>query len=52
MIYQRYGECMVTTGLDGIVVAETRLSHVDGERGELIVGGFPIGELAAHASFE
>jgi citrate synthase len=25
---------------------------VDGERGKLIVGGFPLGELAAHASFE
>ena len=30
----------------------TALSHVDGERGELIVGGFPVGELAPHATFE
>ena len=43
---------MTNTGLEGVVAAETRLSHVDGERGELIVAGFPIGELAAHASFE
>ncbi|HWF85064.1 MAG TPA: citrate synthase/methylcitrate synthase [Vicinamibacterales bacterium] len=43
---------MIKTGLDGVVAATTRLSHVDGERGELVVGGFPIAELAAHASFE
>lgn len=39
-------------GLEGIVVAETRLSQIDGEQGELIVGGFPLEELAANASFE
>jgi citrate synthase len=39
-------------GLDGVVAATTRLSHVDGERGELIIAGYPVGELAAHASFE
>ena len=39
-------------GLDGVVAATTRLSHVDGERGELIVAGFPIGELASFATFE
>ncbi|MEP7052241.1 MAG: citrate synthase [Pseudomonadota bacterium] len=27
------------TGLEGVVVAETRLSHVDGERGELVIAG-------------
>jgi citrate synthase len=43
---------MVNSGLEGIVAAETRLSHVDGERGELIIGGFRVGELAQHASFE
>jgi len=43
---------MTNTGLEGIVAATTRLSHVDGERGELIVAGFPIAELAAHATFE
>ena len=45
---------MVTsnTGLEGVVAASTSLSHVDGERGELIVGGFPIGELAQQATFE
>jgi citrate synthase len=43
---------MGTSGLEGVVAATTRLSSVDGERGELIVGGYPIGELAAHATFE
>ena len=29
-----------------------RISHVDGERGELVVAGYPIEELAEHATFE
>jgi citrate synthase len=40
------------TGLEGVVAARTRLSHVDGERGELIIAGYPLAELAAHATFE
>jgi len=43
---------MVNSGLEGIVAAATRLSHVDGERGELVIAGFPVGELAGHATFE
>jgi citrate synthase len=43
---------MVNSGLDGVVAATTRLSDVDGERGELVIAGFAVGELAAHASFE
>ena len=43
---------MVNSGLEGVVAATTRLSHVDGERGELVIAGFPVGELAAHATFE
>ena len=39
-------------GLEGVVVAQTRLSKVDGERGELIIGGFPVERLAPQASFE
>lgn len=35
-----------------MVAATTRLSKVDGERGELVIAGFPVGELAAHATFE
>ena len=39
-------------GLEGVVAAETRLSSVDGQKGELIIGGFLIEELASKASFE
>jgi len=43
---------MVNSGLDGIVAAATRLSYVDGERGELLIAGYPVGELAERATFE
>ena len=43
---------MVNSGLEGIVAAATRLSHVDGERGELVIAGFHVGDLAEHATFE
>lgn len=39
-------------GLEGLAVAETRLSRIDGEAGELVVGGFPIEELAGNATYE
>jgi citrate synthase len=39
-------------GLDGVVAAATALSHVDGERGELIIAGQRVGDLAASESFE
>jgi Citrate synthase len=39
-------------GLEGVAVAETRLSDIDGEAGDLVIGGFPVGELAAEATFE
>lgn len=34
-------------GLEGLVVAETRLSSVDGEKGELVVCGLSLEQLAA-----
>src|SRR3989440_3778639 len=40
------------SGLDGVPAAETVLSHVDGERGELIIAGDHIGNLAGKSSFE
>ena len=43
---------MVNAGLEGVVAATTSLSHVDGERGELIIAGYPVGELAERATFE
>ncbi len=39
-------------GLEGVVAAQTRLSHVDGQAGELIIAGFPVEELASKATFE
>jgi citrate synthase len=42
----------VAAGLDGIVVAETRLSSVDGHRGRLIIAGHPVAELVATHRFE
>ena len=39
-------------GLQGVVAAETRLSSVDGQRGELIIAGFPLEEIAGRATFE
>ena len=41
----------VHNGLEGVVVAETRLSRVDGERGELVIAGYRVEELAER-SFE
>jgi citrate synthase len=40
------------TGLRGIVVADTKISAVDGEKGELIYRGYDIGELAKYSTFE
>lgn len=42
----------VHEGLEGVVVTSTRLSHVDGEHGRLIVAGHDVEELAANADFE
>jgi citrate synthase len=39
-------------GLDGVPAAETVLSHVDGERGELIIAGEHVADLAEKSSFE
>jgi citrate synthase len=39
-------------GLEGVVAAQTRLSSVDGQAGELIIAGFPVEELAHSATFE
>ncbi|QLG62564.1 citrate synthase/methylcitrate synthase [Halorarum salinum] len=42
----------IARGLEGVTVAETRLSSIDGEAGELTIGGFPLPELAGNATFE
>lgn len=45
-------DTVVHSGLEGVVAARTRISLVDGEAGRLIIGGFPLEEIAPHASFE
>jgi citrate synthase len=39
-------------GLEGVVVAETTISHVDGDAGVLIYGGYRIEDLAENSTFE
>lgn len=41
-----------TKGLEGIVAAETKISKVDGQAGQLIIGGYALEELAGRATFE
>ncbi len=39
-------------GLEGVLVAESELSHVDGDVGKLVYRGYDIGKLAREASYE
>src|SRR3984893_2247496 len=39
-------------GLDGVPAAETVLSHVDGERGDLIIAGERVADLVRKTGFE
>ena len=41
-----------TVGLDQVVAARTRLSHVYGQAGQLVIAGYMLEELAGRASFE
>jgi citrate synthase len=52
IIHGRYVDGMASSGLDGVVAATTQLSLVDGERGELVIAGYRIDDLAEHATFE
>src|ERR1043166_7758602 len=42
----------MNNGLDGVIAAETALSMVDGAKGELVIAGYPVEELAPNATFE
>ncbi len=42
----------VNTGLRGVTVASTRISHVDGKAGKLIYRGFLVKDLAEAATYE
>ena len=39
-------------GLDGVVAVQTRLSHVDGQNGVLVIGGYELEQLAGKVTFE
>lgn len=39
-------------GLEGVVAARTAISHVDGQRGRLVIRGFALEDIAPHATFE
>jgi len=43
---------MTSNGLDDVIAASTRLSHVDGEAGRLTIAGYAVEELAPSATFE
>jgi citrate synthase len=51
-MYPRMSEPKVYEGLEGVVVARTHLSEVDGEAGRLSVRGWPIEELVGAVPFE
>src|SRR5688500_14635115 len=42
----------MSQGLEGVVAASTRLSHVDGEAGRLTIAGYAVEDLAPYAAFE
>jgi citrate synthase len=42
----------VARGLEGVVVAETRISEVDGERGRLVLRGWEVEPLSERLGFE
>src|SRR5580698_6207746 len=47
-----HASMMKGSGLEDVVAASTRLSHVDGEAGTLILAGYAVEDLAPHATFE
>jgi len=42
----------MSEGLEGVVAASTRLSHVDGDAGKLTIAGYAVEDLAPSAAFE
>jgi len=42
----------IARGLEGVKFAQTRLSKVDGQAGQLTIGGYPLEALAPNACFE
>lgn len=46
------GMAEVKAGLQGVVIAQTSICSIDGERGKLTYRGYDIHDLAAHSTFE
>jgi len=46
------GSLPFSPGLDGVVAARTAISHVDGQRGQLVIRGFALEDIAPRATFE
>ena len=46
------GSLPFSPGLDGVVAARTAISHVDGQRGRLVIRGFALEDIAPRATFE
>jgi citrate synthase len=46
------GSLPFSPGLDGVVAAHTAISHVDGQRGQLVIRGFALEDIAPRATFE
>ena len=40
------------SGLEGVIAADTVLSHVDGRKGTIVVRGHSIGDLVKNHDFE
>lgn len=45
-------DTLMRPGLEGVIAAETRLSDVDGQAGELIIAGYRADDIAPRATFE
>jgi citrate synthase len=45
-------ETALKEGLEGVVVARTKLSHVDGEAGRLVIAGDDVEQLAGRTTYE
>ena len=43
---------MSKSGLEGVIVGQSRLSYINGDQGELIYGGYEIDDLARNTTFE
>ncbi|MEM2544478.1 MAG: citrate/2-methylcitrate synthase, partial [Nitrososphaerota archaeon] len=45
-------DVVIHKGLENIIITETTLSYIDGEKGILYYAGYPIEDLAKYSTFE